>query len=89
MKPFLKLVPLALAALPLAACSTPTPLTKTSALDAFKPIQNSAQAPCQMQMEVAQHNSAYDTLKTGKEVSYKAPCQVKPPVSASDPKATS
>lgn len=31
-----------------------------------------------MQKAVAEHNSRYDTLKNGKEVVYKAPCQVDP-----------
>lgn len=29
-----------------------------------------------MQRDVAAHNAAYDTLKTGKPVVYKAPCDV-------------
>lgn len=33
-----------------------------------------------MQRAVAEHNSAYDSLKQGREVVYKAPCDVdKPP----------
>jgi hypothetical protein len=79
---------LALAILPLAACETLTPaLTKGGALDAFKPIANSARAPCGMQREVAEHNSAYDTLKGGRAVTYKAPCDVdrKPPPPAPKP----
>ncbi len=66
----------AVLSLALGACETPTALLKTSALDAFKPIPNSAQAPCDMQKAVAEHNSVYDTLKTGKEKVYKAPCVV-------------
>ena len=72
----------------LAACSTPTPLLKTSALEAFKPIPNSARAPCDMQKAVAEHNSVYQSLKTGKDVAYKAPCQITP-VPASQTPATS
>ena len=71
-----RLILAVLAALPAGACAIPTPLTKTSALDAFKQIPNSSQAPCTMQKAVAEHNSVYDTLKTGKETVYKAPCQV-------------
>jgi hypothetical protein len=51
-------------------------LTEDGALKAFKPIANSSQAPCAMQKDVAEHNSAYDTLKTKQPVSYKAPCEV-------------
>ena len=73
----------ALAILPLAACATPIPLTKTSALEAFKTIPNSRRAPCEMQRDVAEHNSRYDSLSKGKAVTYKAPCDVdkKQPVS--------
>lgn len=72
-----KVMPLAVAALilPLAACSTPTPeLTKAGALEAFKPLHASPQDTCSTQREIAQHNSAYDSLKTGKDVTYKASC---------------
>ena len=75
-----KLTLAVLAALPAAACSTQTPLTKTSALAAFKLIPNSSRAPCDMQKAVAEHNSVYTTLKTGAETVYKAPCQVTKPV---------
>lgn len=70
-----KLAPVLLI-LPLAACATPTQLTKGGALDAFKPLRNSAKAPCEMQRDVAGHNSVYDSLKTGKDVTYKAPCDI-------------
>jgi hypothetical protein len=76
------------ATLALAACETPTVLTKDGALNAFKPIQNSALAPCDMQKDVAEHNSRYDTIKNGKPVVYKAPCAVdKKPVST-EPKTS-
>lgn len=61
-----------------AGSSIPIPLTKPGALEAFQPISNSAKAPCKMQRDVAAHNSAYDTLKTGKPVVYKAPCDLAP-----------
>ena len=61
-------------ALFLGACSTSDyALTTKVALDSFKPIPNSSVAPCVMQRAVAEHNSKYDTLKTGKETVYKAP----------------
>lgn len=70
---------LVLTTLALAGCGTLTPyLTSAGALDAFKPISNSEGAPCTMQREVAAHNSVYDTLKKGTDVTYKAPCDVAP-----------
>jgi hypothetical protein len=78
----------------LAACGTPTPgVTSKGALDAFKPIASSPKDTCQTQEEIAEHNSRYDTIKTGKEVVYKAPCRVDPPkpepqrVASSSPKS--
>jgi hypothetical protein len=59
-----------------AAKEIPIPLTEEGALKAFKPIANSSAAPCPLQREVAKHNAAYDTLKTGKPASYSAPCDV-------------
>lgn len=59
--------------------SMPLPLTKDGALAAFKPIPNSGLAPCAMQRAVAEHNSRYDTLKTGTVTAYKAPCDVDKP----------
>jgi hypothetical protein len=67
-------LPLAIAGC--AGSGIPIPLTEDGALKAFKPIANSSQAPCAMQKDVAEHNSAYDTLKTKQPVSYKAPCEV-------------
>jgi hypothetical protein len=65
----------ALLTLPLAACAIPTsePTTK-GALDIFRPLHSSARDTCATQKEVAEHNSRYDTAKTGKETVYKAPC---------------
>jgi hypothetical protein len=76
------------ATLALAACETPTVLTKGGALDAFKPIQNSALAPCEMQKDVAEHNSRYDSIKNGKPVIYKAPCQVDKKPVPNEPKTS-
>lgn len=75
----LKALGCALATGSLGACATPTLLTKTSALEAFKPIANSAHAPCRVQREIAEHNTVYDTLKTGKPVKYLAPCDADKP----------
>lgn len=80
---------LALATLPLAGCGTPTLLTKEGALAAFKPLRNSLQAPCEMQRDVAEHNSRYDSMKTGNPVTYKAPCDVdKKPALSTEPKTS-
>lgn len=70
----------------LGACETLTPsLTNGGALAAFKNIPNSPKAPCEMQKAVAEHNSRLDTLRNGKEVVYKAPCQIDKPSPASEP----
>ena len=57
---------------------TPIPLTEAGALKAFRPITNSAKAPCAMQREVAAHNAVYDSLKQKKELVYRAPCDLAP-----------
>lgn len=73
----------------LQGCGTPTPfLTSGGALAAFKNIPNSARAPCEMQKAVAEHNSRLDTLRGGKEVVYKAPCQVDKPPPEPEPKTS-
>lgn len=61
------------------ASATPTLLTEAGALAAFKALPNSARAPCVMQRAVAEHNSAYDSIKQGREVVYKAPCDTDKP----------
>jgi len=67
---------LVLLALALTGCETLTPSTSShAALELFKPIPNSAKAPCAMQRAVAEHNSVYDTLAKGKEAIYQAPCE--------------
>ena len=76
------------ATLALAACETPILLTEGGALNAFKPIQNSALAPCEMQKDVAEHNSRYDSIKKGKTVVYKAPCQMGKKPESSEPKTS-
>jgi len=63
----------------LGACSTLTPgLTSKGALDAFQPIRGSAADTCETQRQVSEHNSRYETLKTGKEVVFKAHCDKAP-----------
>lgn len=64
-----------LATLPLAACATPTfGLSSEGALSAFRPIRASTSDTCETQRQIAEHNSAYDTIKNGKETVYKAAC---------------
>lgn len=78
-----RLAPLALALLTtgcaggsiLTPSTEPAPLTTDGALAAFRPIPNSRRAPCEQQRAVAEHNSAYDTLKTGEKKIYKAPSE--------------
>lgn len=53
-------------------------MTEEGALKAFKPIGNYATAPCPLQKEVSAHNSVYDSLKSKKEIVYKAPCEIAP-----------
>ena len=62
-------------------CSTPTSvlLSEAGALKAFSPINASPADTCITQRQVAAHNSAYDSIKQGKPVSYKAPCDLKKP----------
>jgi hypothetical protein len=61
----------------LGACSTtPTPPADTS-LTSFRPIGYSTRDTCQTQREIAAHNSVYDTLKAGKPMIYRAPCEGK------------
>lgn len=61
----------------LAACSTPTPQLIDTSLTAFKPIGYSMRDTCTTQKEIAAHNSVYDTLKAGKPLIYRAPCEGK------------
>jgi hypothetical protein len=70
-----RLVPLLLP-LALTACAiqTPSPTSPTVALEAFKPISNSPKAPCLVQKEISEHNSVYETIRSGKETVYLAPC---------------
>jgi hypothetical protein len=67
-----------LASLPiltLQGCATPTfVLTSLGAADAFRPIKASKRDTCATQRQIAAHNSVYDTIRSGKEVVYKAHC---------------
>ena len=75
---------LVLGSLALAGCSTPMSVTTKGALDSFRPLTYSRHDTCATQQEIAEHNSRYDTLKTGKEVVYKAPCASERIASAKD-----
>lgn len=41
-----------------------------------------------MQRDVAEHNSAYESIRTGKPVTYKAPCDVDKQTPAAPQKTT-
>jgi len=40
----------------------------------FKTISYSMRDTCETQMQIAAHNSVYETLSSGKPVIYEAPC---------------
>lgn len=42
-------------------------------------VQNSTEAPCWLQRQIAAQNSYVDTIKAQAEAVYKAPCDVDPP----------
>lgn len=87
-----KPIALALALAPMAGgCSTLSFVTTEGAVAAFKPIGMSRRDTCETQKQVAEHNSRLETLKSGKETVYKAPCQIEKrnPVPASEPSSTS
>lgn len=71
-----------LASLPilgLAACATPTPPPSSgAAAQIFDPVPVYEKGPCWMQRKWSAHNSKVDTLKQGREVVYKPPCDVDP-----------
>lgn len=79
MKPCLKPLALALSLLPVAACSTP--MSGTDAVkvaDAIGHITPSKNDTCETRKQAAAQSSRIDTIKTGKEVVYKADCEKKP-----------
>ena len=81
-------VPLASLAITLAGCSTLTPgVTSLGAAEAFKPIASSPKDTCETQRQIAEHNSRLDTIKTGKEVVYKAHCENAPRVASASREA--
>lgn len=51
-------------------------VTTKGALDSFRPLMMSRKDTCGTQREIAEHNSRYETLRTGKETVYRAPCDV-------------
>lgn len=67
--------------LALGACaeSSIQTLSTNGAIAAFRALPNSRKAPCQIQRAIAEHNSVYATLRSGKETVYKAPCDVDKP----------
>lgn len=55
------------------------------ALKSFKAIQASDKDTCETRKQVAEHNSAYDTLKQGKQVVYTASCESAPTTAKAAP----
>lgn len=55
--------------------STLVPGTK-KLLDDMPKVQNSSKAPCWQQQQIAKQNSYLATVDQGKDVVYKAPCDV-------------
>jgi hypothetical protein len=89
MAPHLKtltLLALALATPMLGACSTLIPdvteIDASTATKIFRPIRASAKDTCDTQREIAEHNSRYDTLSSGKPQAYKAACDTSVKVTA-------
>lgn len=48
-------------------------------LDNLPRVDNSPDAPCWMQIQTAAQNAYIAGIKQGREVVFKAPCQVMPP----------
>lgn len=69
-----------------AGSETPLPAT-TKLLDDMPRVSNSTKSPCWQQEQIAAQNSYLDSIKTKKEVVYKAPCRVDRP-SAKPPKTS-
>ena len=57
----------------LSACAEPEKVPVTN-LGPFKPISSSCADTAQTRKEIRQHNSVYDSLKTGKKVVYEDKC---------------
>lgn len=60
-------------------------------VEAIPRIDNSFSSPCWQQEQIAAQNSWIETVKTGKDVVYVAPCKSKPqtqPVSRVEPKTS-
>ena len=76
----LKKASVPLLSLLLPACAgngTPLPAT-TKVLDELPRVENSTKSPCWQQKQIARQNSYVDSIK-GKEVAYKAPCEIDKP----------
>lgn len=58
----------------LAGCGTVTSVQTDTSLRSFRPITMSCKDTPETRKQVTAHNSAYDTLKTGKVVAYKDSC---------------
>lgn len=76
---------LVVCALAVPGCATHTPQTIDTSVKSFKAIGSSKRDTCETQQAIAEHNSVYDTLKTGKPVAYVAQCDLNKPVAKADP----
>jgi hypothetical protein len=56
-------------------------------IDELPRVANSTAAPCRLQREIAAQNSYVDTIKSGKQTVYKAPCDIDPPQRVASKKA--
>ena len=73
-----KLLALGASLLPVAGCASLT--TETSAVkiaDAIGHVEPSKRDTCDTQKQIAAQSSRIDTIRTGKEVVYKAACEKK------------
>jgi hypothetical protein len=79
--PLPRMLALLLAVSPIAGCAEskiPTPLTTDTLIEVLEPVPNYRKAPCWMQQAWARDNARKATLKSGKPVYYKAPCDLRP-----------
>lgn len=63
-----------LSALTLGACANIPIIGPDTSLESFQPITTSCRDTPETRKQIIQHNSAYDTLKTGKQVVYADIC---------------
>lgn len=82
----LRLLALLLAASLIQGCGESkiqTPLTSDTLTEVLEPVPNYRKAPCWMQQAWARDNARKASLKVGKPVYFKAPCDVRSTVKTS------